>query len=180
MQTVINGNNIFGAVPETGNKAADGFLQIGIPIILLVVVMLVTFKFIRNIQKGVLSLRDSTAWIVFNVFMFLTSLYLVIVVILSYTGATDYNLFKEIAHYLGISSNNGEEWLTFIILLVMSFIYLRLFQNTLKIAKLRQRIEELSREFAILNGKITETSSIPLEPIQKEKIEKKSKPKDDK
>ena len=160
-------DNSLGSNVQTGFGPLDTLLQLCFPIILLLMVSITSTLVIIKMRNNKLSIHRSMTWIVINFFLFSTSVYLIISVILAYSNVTSFNVFNELGHYLGIS-NSGQEWLTFIMLIFISFTYLKLFRNTLELATLKDRQDTLSREIAILNGKINLL-------LKKEKNSKKSK-----
>lgn len=150
---IISQDNSLGSDVDTGFGPLDTLLQLGFPIILLLMVSVTSTLIILRIRNNKISIHKSMTWIVLNILLLGMSIYLIISVILAYANVTSFNVFNEIGHYLGIS-NSGQEWLIFIMLIFISFTYLKLFRNTLELATLKDRQETLSREIAILNGKI--------------------------
>ncbi len=113
------------------------------------------------IQKGKLSLSETFVWIIFTLFMIFVSVYLLVLQIMSTFGDPDvFNLFNYLAKLFGlVSDETGQapEWLIFIIMIFLAYLYAKAFQNTIKLSKLRGNINDLSKEVAILNGKLSDS-----------------------
>ena len=145
-----------------------------IPLITLSIILLGFIYYMYLIQKGKLSLSETFVWILFTLFMIFISLYLLILQIMTTFHVNGFNLFNYLATLFGLVNKKGQvpEWLVFIIMIFLGYLYAKSFQNTIKLSKLRGNINDLSKEIAILNGKLSNT----LYDKKDKKISKKSSP----
>ena len=139
--------------PINGPTTSIGYL---LPILTLFIVLVGFVYYIYLIQKGKLSLNETVVWILFTLLMVFISLYLLTLQIMSTFDRSGYNIFNHLASLFGLvnASNKIPEWLVFIILVILAFIYAKIFHSTLKISKLRKNVGLLSKEIAIINGKL--------------------------
>ena len=131
----------------------------GLPLFTLTIILLGFVYYMYLIQKGKLSLSETFVWIIFTLFMIIVSVYLLVLQIMSTFGVTGFNLFDYFATLFGLVDKNGQvpEWLMFIIMIFLAYLYAKAFQNTIKLSKLRGNINDLSKEVAILNGKLSDS-----------------------
>ena len=139
--------------PIIGPGTSIGYL---LPIMTLLIVLIGFIYYIYLIQKGKLSLNETVVWILFTFFMVFISIYLLILQIMSTFGVAGFNMFDYLASWFGLvnKSNQLPKWLVFIILVILAFIYAKIFHSTLKISKLKKNVGLLSKEIAIINGKL--------------------------
>ncbi|NQZ66263.1 MAG: hypothetical protein HRT99_03550, partial [Mycoplasmatales bacterium] len=76
------------------------------------------------------------------------------------------NILNNLAHYaFGIDMQNGKQWIIIIILAFISYTLIKTLQNSIKIAKMENRINELNKQVAILMGQVNRTTDFENLPL---------------
>ena len=136
------------------NPVISGLINLGMPLLLLFLLFVTSIICMRLIKRGKFSIKEFILWFFWNIFILFTSLYLIIIAVLAHFNISAYNIFDQLAGFLGINKTQ-QRWLLLLILLFLGFVYSRVFVNTIRIANLRNQVDDLARELAITNGKIT-------------------------
>jgi hypothetical protein len=155
---MLNNNKPDGPVNPAVHNLPES-IGYALPLITLTIVLLGFVYYIHLIQKGKLTLRETFVWILFTLFMVFVAFYLLVLQIMSTFGESGFNLFNYLASLGGLVDKNGKtpEWLVLIIMIFLAYLYAKAFQATIKLAKLKGNINILSKEVAILNGKLNDT-----------------------
>ena len=145
--------------PFTPNEHLPEIIGYAIPIVILFLVIIGFAYYIHLIQKGSLSLSETFVWIVFTILMLFIATYLLVLQIMSTFHHYGFNLFDYLASWFGIVKKNGEvaKWMMLVILIILAFLYAKSFHSTIKISRLRNNVNTLAKEVAILNGKINDS-----------------------
>lgn len=148
-----------GPVPIPPGIKLPTSIGYAIPLITLSLVLLGFIYYIYLIQKGKLTLSETFVWILFTLLMVFIALYLLILQIMSTFGYGGFNLFDYFSSLFGLVDRNGNtpKWLMMIIMIFLAFMYTKLFHTTIKITKLKANVNTLSKEVAIMNGKLSDT-----------------------
>ena len=147
----------------TANWEVMGELKnLGFPIFLFIVSISSLIWFLVEIKKKRLELKTMIAWFILNLVYTITVLYVLIISILHYFYIDNaINIFNYIAYNLfGINMEGGKEWVILLILGFISYILIKSLHNSIKISKLNIRVDELSKDVAILSGKVNKSADL--------------------
>ncbi len=160
MDRTITSNNL------TFESLGDAF-NLGLPIFLLLISIASFIWFGIEIKKKRIEFRSLISWFVWNVIYTVTILYVLIVAILHlYNIQNIPNILNNFAHFVfGIDMQNGKQWIIIIILSFISFTLIKTLQNSIKIAKLELKMNELNKQVAILMGQVNRTTDFKNLPL---------------
>ncbi len=127
-------------------------ISIGLPILIFLLVFMLSVYLLILIQKGKLQIQESISWTLWNIFMMLVSLSLLVTQILSTVGKSNFNWMQWSANVLGLTSNNG--WIILLIILFIIFLYFKSIRSTLKISNLQKKVSRSLESIAVLEKKI--------------------------
>ena len=162
----------------TANREAMGdAINLGFPLFLLIISFLSFVWFSLELKKKRLELKTMIAWFVLNIFYTITVAYVLIIAILHFFYIDNaINIFNYIAYNIfGINLSGGKEWIILLILGFISYILVKTLHNSIKISKLNIRVDQLSKDVAILSGKVNKTASLKTTEFQLQKTSKEVK-----
>lgn len=134
---------------------SGSWFAIGVAIFLLLLLVLSTFYFSYLIFKNTINLRDTLIYIIWNTFIFIISVYLLVLGIYQLAHPLTVNYLAKIAAFIGLVNFKGKgDWKTLIILIIIVFLYIRSIRNTIKIATLNKNLISVSQRLAVLKNKV--------------------------
>ncbi len=141
--------NIAPITPSSGKHV----ISIGLPILIFVLVFVLSIYLLVLIQKGKLQVQESISWTLWNIFMMIVSLSLLITQILyEYYSDKTLNWMQWLANGLGLKSDNA--WIILLLILFIVFLYFKSIRSTFKISNLQKKVNRSLQEIALLNQKL--------------------------
>ncbi|HEY0221714.1 MAG TPA: DUF2304 domain-containing protein [Lactovum miscens] len=105
-------------------------MTVTLRIILIIGSLATTYYVARQVKKGNIEINHSLFWVLFSIFLLLTSIF------------PQYLIF--ITHLMGIYSTSN-----MIFLLIIFILLIKLFQNSVTISKLEEKINSVVQECAL-------------------------------
>lgn len=150
----------------TFESLGDSF-NLGLPIFLLLISILSFIWFGIEVKKKRIEFKSLITWVIWN-FIFIVIIFYVLIVTILHLFYIEHvpNLLNNIAHYaFGIDMTNGKQWILIIILGFISFILVQTLKNSIKIARLDTRIDQMNKQVAILMGQVNRTTDFENLPL---------------
>ncbi len=153
------------------------WINIGLPIFLLVISISSFVWFSIEVKRKKIMFRQMATWLTLNIIFTLLVIYVLIIALLHIYYVTNAgNIFNMFTHYVfGIDLDGGKQWVILLILGFISYILLKSLQNSLKIARLDKRVDELNKEVAILSGKVNNSINFDKKVAKAPKVTKTKK-----
>ncbi len=145
---------LFSSVSPINPGVKTPIISIGLPIIIFVLVFLLSVYLLILIQKGKLQTQESISWTLWNIFMMIVSLSLLITQILSSADKNNFNWLQWCANILGLTSENS--WVILLLVLFIVFLYFKSIRSTLKMSILQKKVSRSLEAVAILEKKIND------------------------
>lgn len=153
-------------------------MNLGLPIFLFLIAITSFAWFGVEVRKKRIEMKSLVSWLIWNTLYTIAITYILIVTILHVNNVDHIpNIFNQFAHYaFGLDIDNGKQWLILLILAFIAYILVKTLQNSIKIARLDLRIDELNKQVAILMGQVNRTTDFENLPLAtKEKTSKQIK-----
>lgn len=157
-------------------ESTGDIINLGFPIALLIIAIFSFFWFWLEIKKKRIQLNTMVVWLILNIIYVLIIIYITIIEGLHLANIDALNIFNWIAfNWFGINLANGKEWIILLIFMFISYILIKSLYNSIKISKLQTELHTLSREVAILSGKVNNTLEYKPKDYVSEKTYKEAK-----
>lgn len=141
-------------------------VTISMPSFLLAISLATMLWFFIEVKRKRLQLKVMVTWFIFNLLYTFLITYIFIVTILQIFHYPAPNIFTLFVYYvLGLELPNNMEWVFLIIFAFITYVLTKSMLNSLRIARLDDRIDELNQEIAILRGKINQTADFKNLPL---------------
>ena len=136
-------------------------VSLGFPIFLLIIASLSLVWFVVEIKRKRIDMKTMIIWLIMNIIYIIAVIYILLVAILNVAEIGAPNIFNMFAYSVfGINMEDGKQWIILLILAFISYVLVNTLVNTIKISKLNGRVDDLSKEVAIISGKINKTSDL--------------------
>lgn len=141
-------------------------VSIAMPTFLLAIALATMIWFFVEVKRKRLQLKIMIVWFILNTLYTIMILYVFIVTILQIFNFPAFNIFTLFSYYvLGLELPNNMGWVFLLIFGFITYVLIKSMLNSLRIARLDDRIDDLNQEVAILRGKINETAEFKHLPL---------------